>query len=74
MRGLHNLGMVGQPEVVVRAHVQNAGTAFNGDVRLLGRGEHALALEQPGLADLVDLGCEMLFQWRRTWCWALCLD
>ncbi len=61
MRGSHDLGMVRQPEVIVRTHVQKIGATGNGDVRLLGRGEHALAFEQTCFADLVDLGREVLF-------------
>ena len=60
VRRLHDLGMIGQAEVVVRAHVQNIGRPCDADVRLLGRGEHALALEEAGRADLVELAGQVL--------------
>ena len=47
---LHDLGVIGQPEVIVRAHVQHVGPALDADVGLLRRAQDALALEEPGLA------------------------
>ena len=60
VRRLHHLGMIGQAQVVVGAHVQDIGPSPDADVRLLGRGEHALALPEAGRADLVELAGQVL--------------
>ena len=54
--------MIGQPEVVVRADVEHGLAARHADAGLLRRGQHALAFEQAGRADLGQLVAEMLLQ------------
>ena len=51
-----DLGVVGEPEVVVRAHVEDlAVAAAHAHPRPLRRRQHALGLLEPGLADLLEL-------------------
>ena len=47
--------MIGQAEVVVGAEVEHRLAARHADAGLLRRGEHALALVQPGGANLRQL-------------------
>ena len=44
--GLDYLGMVGEPEVVVRAHVEELGAVLQNNVRALRRGNDLLILVQ----------------------------
>ena len=52
--------VVGQAEVVVGAEVEQLAPVGERDVRALRRGDHALALAEPGRGDLVELALELL--------------
>ena len=48
-------GWLARPEIVVRAHVQDAVAFGHGHAGALRRGDDPLALEEPGGADFVEL-------------------
>ena len=53
-RGLYDLGVVRQAEIVVRTHVDDIGATLEGDVVFLVRGDHPLGLPQPCRFDFGD--------------------
>lgn len=57
-----NLGVVGEPEIVVGAEVQHrlAGLCADADGRALRRGDDAFGLEEAGVADVLQLGAKHL--------------
>ena len=55
VRGLHDRGVIGESEVVVRAEVDDLPTRFDADRRALWRGDDAFLLVEAALADLRDL-------------------
>ena len=61
MGGLHDLGMIGQPEVVVRTHVQQAVPPLTVTWGCWAVESTRSPLKSPALLDLVELAGEMLF-------------
>ena len=55
MGGLDHGRVLGQPQVVVGAHVEHRLAVAHADMRVLGRGDDSFRLEQPLGADLVEL-------------------
>lgn len=58
---LDQTGMVRKPQIVVGAEIDHLFSSGHPDRRALGRDDHPLALVQPGLAERVELGAQMLF-------------
>ena len=59
MGSLNDLGMLGQPEIIVGAHVEHFASLADADMRILRRRDHALALIRARGADAVELLREM---------------
>src|SRR5262245_4215208 len=60
MSGHDQLRVAGQAQVIVGAHVQHLTPTRDGYEGLLSRPKKALALIRAGLANAVQLGCEVL--------------
>jgi len=58
---LDQTGMVRKPQIVVGAEIDHLFSSGHPDRRALGRDDHPLALVQPGLAERVEFGAQMLF-------------
>src|SRR5690242_20742777 len=59
-RRLHNSRMVGQPQIIVGAHVQHVFAALQFHPRLLRRRQRSLVFIETGLPDFIEAGCQML--------------
>ena len=55
MGGGDDFGVIGQPEVIVGAQIQHRLLIEHADAGLLRRGDNPLALEEAGVADLLEL-------------------
>ncbi len=61
-RGRDHLRMIGQPQVIIGAHVKHLGAIRHPDMRLLRRGKHSLGLIKAGRADRGELRRQMLLE------------
>ena len=59
-RGREHRRVIGEAEVVVGAEVEQLAPVGERHVRALRRGDHALALAEPGRGDLVELALELI--------------
>jgi len=55
-------GMIGEAEIIVGAEIQNALTAGDGDVCILGRSNNALGLVETLCFDFIERFCELLIK------------
>ena len=52
---LLHVGIVGQTKIIIRTHIDDIGTVFEGNVIFLLRNDHTLGLPQSGRLDLCYL-------------------